>query len=226
MPNRTNAMTRKLRIVVVGAGTGVGKTHVGCALAAELVRRGVVLEARKPIESGYLPEGSDADLLARSAGHNLLTPRYAFDEAVSPHLAARHAGLAVELAEVVSWCATSGDLLVETAGGLLSPVSATCTNLDIAAALEPSAIVLVAVNRLGALHDVRVCQLALGERGLSAQVVLCHPEAADAGTPSNVAELAFLGWAPGAIAFPRAPLGDARTHMSASLLADALERRR
>ncbi len=209
-------------IVVVGAGTGVGKTHVSCALVAELRRRGVAIEARKPVESGYADVESDAERLAMAAGHATFRPRYAFVEAASPHRAARRAGVRIELTELLAWCPRSGGWLIETAGGLLSPLSESLSNLDFTAALEPAAVVLVVANRLGALHDVRACQLALATRELTAQVVLSEPANGDEATLTNSEELAQLGWAATSIEFPRAFLDDSKTKAAASGLADAL----
>src|SRR5207302_678146 len=119
----------------------------------------------------------------------------------------------------------AGETLVETAGGLLTPLGAAATNLDLAERLAPDAVVLVAADRLGALHDVRACLLALESRPpLAARtvVVLSAPPQADAATGSNAAELALLGWAD-AIVFPRAPLDDDATRAAAARLANALD---
>jgi len=209
-------------IVVVGAGTNVGKTHVACALASALVRRGEPVTAKKPIESGYEAEGSDAARLAAAAGHPLIAPRYALAEPVSPHRAARHEGLSLEKVELVRFCASATDTLVETAGGLLSPLSPSLTNLDLTVALAPTRVVLVAANRLGALHDVRACQLALAARALTAFVVLSAPPVADEATHHNGAELALLGWAPRVFEFPRAEAHSPATLAAADALAAAL----
>ncbi len=76
-------------LAICGVGTGVGKTHIGCAVAAELVRRGETVVAQKPVETGFSAAGSDAERLAEACGGPLRRPRYALREPVSPHLAAR-----------------------------------------------------------------------------------------------------------------------------------------
>lgn len=211
-----------LRIVVVGAGTGVGKTHVSCALASELRRRGVEVVARKPVESGYVEHDSDARSLAVAAQHATLTPLYALKEAVSPHRAARNEGREVALDAIVTWCGVGVPTLVETAGGLLSPLSQAATNLDLAERLEPTSVVLVALNRLGALHDVRACLLALAQAGMPAHVALCAPPIPDAATSHNAEELALLGWGASVVTFPRLALEADGTRLAAEQLLDAL----
>lgn len=221
-PASTSPSSPPCRVVVVGAGTGVGKTHVACALASVLVDRGFALVAKKPVESGYDEPASDAAALARAAGHSILRPLHALAAAVSPHRAARLEGVAIDLGGLVRWCDGAGATLVETAGGLLSPLSPSLTNLDLASALRPTHVVLVVGNRLGALHDVRSCQLALRERGLAATVVLSAPVSDDAATSHNAEELRTLGWASEVIEFPRRPLGAPGTKRAALALAAVL----
>jgi dethiobiotin synthetase len=85
--------------------------------------------------------------------------------------------------------------VVETAGGALSPLSDTETNLDLARALEPAELVLVAPDALGVLHDVRATWTAM--RALLRepdQLVLCRARPPDASTGTNAAELERLGF--------------------------------
>jgi dethiobiotin synthetase len=212
-----------LRVAICGAGTGVGKTHVACALAIELVRRGRGAIAQKAVESGFSTETSDAARLALACGQGQRRPLYAFAEAVSPHLAARAERIDIDVEAIANWI-TGPAWIVETAGGLLSPLSARATNLDLIARLDPTTVVLVVADRLGALHDTRACQLALAQRALDARtrVVLSAVELADASSGRNAAELEALGWAVRVVSFPRAALDHPHTRRAASTLADAI----
>ncbi len=194
-----------MRIVLLGTGTGVGKTHVGCSVGAALRADGVEVVALKPVESGVEGQETDAGRLAAAAGRGA-RPLYAFGEAVSPHLAARRAGRRVALEAVVRWVEGLGGAvtLVETAGGALSPLSEETVQADVALALQPARVVLVAADRLGVLHDVRATLEACRRRGLDPLVVLSSPEAVDASTGTNAEELAVLGIAQAAGCFPRA----------------------
>jgi dethiobiotin synthetase len=58
------------RVIIVGTGTGIGKTHVTCALIRAAIARGIQAVGLKPIEtglSGWLDASSDG-LSARAAG--------------------------------------------------------------------------------------------------------------------------------------------------------------
>jgi dethiobiotin synthetase len=182
-------------VVVVGTGTEIGKTTFTVALTSTLRARGANIAAWKPIETG---PGSDAAALSEAAGVTL-APRFRFDEPISPHLAARHAGTAIRIGPIVDLAtklrAEHELLLLETAGGLFSPLDDDgATNASLVAALAPERIILVAPNRLGVLHDVTAATIAAGTLGLAIQhCVLSSVGAADdPSRATNAAELVRL----------------------------------
>jgi len=191
-----------VRVVILGTGTDVGKSYVTACLARGLRGHGSVL-ALKPIESGVVAGAlgdGDAGALAAAADHAPALSKWRFPRPVSPHLGAREQGLTLEVAEVAQWveaqerAAAPDVLLVETAGGALSPLGAGVTNADLARALEPALWLLVAPDSLGVLHDVTATLRAL-PRAPDA-LVLCGARAPDPSTGSNAAELARLGISP------------------------------
>ena len=199
-----------MRIVVVGTGTGIGKTHLSVALLTALTRAGHPACGLKPVESGVPPGqiGPDAAALEAAGMFHVKHPApYALVDPVSPHLAARRMGITVDLTRVRSWIDThTADwLVVETAGALLSPVSPTATNLDLARAVAADAWLLVGVDRLGVLHEVSACCLALRTLGAppTPVVVLQSPPTPDDSTGTNATELATLGIVPRALLMPR-----------------------
>lgn len=198
------------RVVLVGTGTGVGKTHVGVALVSAAAVAGRKVVGLKPVESGVV-EGvkTDASRLAEAGVFHVKQSPYALLEPISPHLAAEREGVRIRLGVIARWVAEHrADLqVVETAGGLFSPVNLKRTNLDMAARLEPDVVVLVGVDRLGVLHDVRACMGPLEARlGVKVVVALGSPEEADASTGTNATELKRLGTARHVVVFPRSPV--------------------
>jgi dethiobiotin synthetase len=113
-------------------------------------------------------------------------------------------------------------LLVETAGGVLSPLTPRTSNLDLANALSPAIWVLVAPDALGVLHDVRATLLAMRQLAREPDfVVLSASRARDASTGTNADELARLR-----IADPVSVLSRGVRHRRAlAHLVSALERR-
>lgn len=201
-------------IIVAGTGTAVGKTHVAAALLRAWSQYARVV-GYKPIETGVPRgrEGGDARSLRLASSFHVKPPARAFTfrEPISPHLAARHEGRRIALRTLVGEArrlrAAADGVVVELAGGLFSPLSRHEHNLDLARALEPSAIVLVAPNRLGVLHDVAATVLAAQpHRGLLAGVILSAPRRPDASTRTNANEISWLGGARVLASVPRAPI--------------------
>ena len=175
-------------IVVTGTGTGIGKTHLACALLRAWGRRSKVCGV-KPVESGVAGIlGDDAiRLAAASTFHVTHPPPYTFPDPISPHLAARRVGAEVRPDVIARYVAevreAAEGTLVELAGGLFSPVTDRALNADIARMLQPTATLLVAPDRLGVLHDLGATTRAAEREGVRlAGVALVAPELPDAST--------------------------------------------
>ncbi|HEU4410504.1 MAG TPA: dethiobiotin synthase [Polyangiaceae bacterium] len=216
------------RIVVVGTGTGVGKTHVTLALVRALEARGADATAWKPVVTGTAsPDGDDARALAAALHRPLEPPVFSAPEPVSPHLAAARSGRAVDLdaiaARARALSAAHELVVVETAGGLFSPLGPGRTNADVARALAPCAVLLVAPDRLGVLHDVGAALRAARVEALAVDAVaLSAPEAPDASTGTNAGELVALGIAPRVVAFPRGAFDAAESLSAAGAVLEAV----
>jgi dethiobiotin synthetase len=195
------------RIIILGTGTGVGKTWITIALAHSLGRLGASVVALKPIETGVDRVAgsarSDAALLANASSSAPSPAPFAFPDPVSPHLAARRAGWLIDVATIQAYVAkhenaatssVTSFVLVESAGGCLSPLAKGFTNADLALALEPAIWILVAPDSLGVLHDVSATLAGLASRNrLPDHVVLSAAREPDASTGTNGAELRELG---------------------------------
>jgi dethiobiotin synthase len=199
------------RVVLLGTGTSVGKTYVGRALAAALSGAdvGAVIGALKPVESGLVEPSSDARLLAEAStpvGPAVPPPLYGYAEPLTPYLAAlRSARPSIDIGRILDWVthweeavrrdtgAKRSWTLIETTGGVFSPLSESATNYDLALALEPCTWVLVAPDALGVLHDVTATLEALSARGRSPDyVVLSAARAPDSSTGTNAGVLEAL----------------------------------
>jgi dethiobiotin synthetase len=210
-------MTIVQRIVLVGTGTGVGKTWLGCQLVRALRARGRRPLGLKPIESGVTdPHATDGALLAsatfddpaRAEALERSAP-YRFPDPISPHLAARRVGRTVTIDGALAYVreqesrGESDVCVVETAGGLFSPLSPAATNWDLAQALAPARWLLVAPDALGVLHDVTSTLLAARARGRDPDAIaLCLARPADSSTGTNADEIDLLGIAPRPCVFP------------------------
>jgi dethiobiotin synthetase len=209
------------RIIVVGTGTNVGKTWLAASLCRALRDKGAECVGLKPIESGTESGGvGDAERLTSASGRTPPPAPYRFLPPISPHLAARQAGQTLQLGPIVNYVITAlHDMprhamsfgLIETAGGLFTPLAPGLTNWDLARALDPSLWVLVAPDSLGVLHDTTATLEAARARGRVPDfVALSAARSADASTGTNAAELESLG-----IATPVAVLAHGDDDMSA-----------
>lgn len=204
--------TPPLCFVIAGTGTGIGKTHVSCALLEAFTQRGHRCLGLKPVETGYTePERSDAAALARSAGHALITPCFTSPIPESPHGVARAAGIALTTAQLASWVhariAGYGPeiVVVETAGGLFTPLSEREVNLDLVASLEPCRFALVAPDRLGSLHDVLACTAGATASFRAPDFIYLNAREPQPSTRGNAAELCRLRPTLAAAVLPQNP---------------------
>jgi dethiobiotin synthetase len=165
-------------VVVVGTGTGVGKTWVSARVLTTLRAAGVAVAARKPAQSfdaGDDPAGLDAAVLGVASGEEPETvcpPHRWYEVAMAPPMAADVLGrdpiTMSGIIEELAWPAQGIDVgLVESAGGVRSPQTHDGDAVALVAALAPDVVVLVADAGLGTINAVRlsVGALAEGTRG-------------------------------------------------------------
>ena len=203
-------------LFITGTDTGVGKTRVGIGLARGLVRRGWRVRARKPVESGchavagaLLP--ADAEALRQAAGGLESLARvcpHPLAAALAPPRAAALEKRSLPLAALVDACragVAAGDfVLVEGAGGFLSPLATDGLNADLALALALP-VLLVAEDRLGAIHQVLATSEAVERRGLRLAAVVLNAATAPPGPGlDNAADLSAQLDAP-LFVLPHAP---------------------
>ncbi len=213
-------------VVVSGTGTGIGKTHFTQALLLALGKRGVRAAGIKPVETGFSdPEVSDAHLLEQASSFHVKHHGLRFADPISPHVAAREAGrpiLLADLAKEILTARVQAEVTVaELAGGLFSPLGEVETNADLARLVTPDLLILVAVDRLGVLHDLIAATRAAAATSLAVDgIVLMAPETPDSSTGRNAPEIAPLLRIPLFAAFGRATVADlsATTEMTAVTL--------
>lgn len=198
-------------VAIVGTDTGVGKTWVGCALARALRESGRRVIAVKPVETGCpeAPDGrEDGVLLARAAGQ--VEPVQALvrlAEPLAPAVALDRTGAGLDRDDLVlrirRYARGADVLLVEGAGGLLSPFTWEWNALDLARALGARALV-AAADRLGAINHTLLTLRELERGGIPlVGVVLTAPERPDRSTGLNAPAIARLAAVERIVVVPR-----------------------
>lgn len=174
-------------LFVTATGTDVGKTYVTCALIRALRAAGRPVRAFKPVVSGFNPAeawasdpgrlraalGADAPPLEQIAPLRFAAP-------LAPPLAARMEGACLSLDQLEALCrdqmGEDGLLLIEGAGGVMSPLTDTETNLDLIGRLAVP-VILIAGSYLGTISHTLTAVEVLKARGVSiAAVVMSESE--------------------------------------------------
>ncbi len=181
-------------IFITGTDTGAGKTVLTALLVKFLRARGVNAVALKPVCSG----GRDDARVLRAAMNGALSldeiNPWHFRAPIAPLLAARRERRHVHLAEVLAHVRAMQKhfdvLLIEGAGGLLSPLGENFDSGDLIAALGALPVV-AAPNRLGAVNHILLTLEALPRSAAAgARVVLMSPPKRDAAAATNAGLLA------------------------------------
>lgn len=162
---------------VTGTDTEVGKTLVSCALVHHLRRTHARVAGMKPVAAGTVDtaDGPDnEDAIALRAAASVQVPRalanpYCLPLPLSPHLAARAAGVTLDIDLLVDryrqLAALADAVVVEGAGGFHVPLDDTRTGADLAERLALP-VVLVVGLRLGCLNHALLTADAVRARGL------------------------------------------------------------
>ncbi len=159
---------------ITGTDTGVGKTLVACALLHKFALAGQRVVGMKPVAAGVDAGGHNDDVVLLRAASNVvaapeLTNPYLLRQPISPHLAARHDGVQINIVHVAHCLAQlraqADVVIVEGAGGFRVPLNDTQDGGDLAQGLALPVIMVVGL-RLGCLNHALLTQEAITARGL------------------------------------------------------------
>ena len=205
-------MTHPTRLVVCGTDTDVGKTVVSALLV-----QGLGALYWKPVQSG-LDGGGDSgrvQQLLQLPPERILPEAYRLEAPASPHWAAEQEGRQLDPANLALPAAASncGSLVIETAGGLLVPLTRQQLQID---QLQRWGlpVVLVARSGLGTLNHTLLSLEALRRRQIPVLGLVLNGEP----HPDNPRTLAQLGEVPVLAELPRL------TPLTATALAEAWQR--
>jgi dethiobiotin synthetase len=163
-------------VFVSGTDTGIGKTCASTALLHALRARGLRASGMKPVASGCraTPQGlrnDDAEALLAASDpvpdYADCNP-YALAEPIAPHIAARLAGVEIDIDTARAACAriaaNADRVVVEGVGGWAVPFSAQSMQVDLVRALGLP-VVLVVGLRLGCLNHALLSHAAIAADG-------------------------------------------------------------
>ena len=164
---------------ITGTDTGIGKTYT-CRVLADALSKTAEVTYVKPVQTGCIRNeqgeltAPDFDFMLQGAiqftgSYHSHVP-YQFEPACSPHLAAKlvHVEISFDhIAQCVDWVGNENGrtkwVLVEGAGGVLTPLSATTSMLDLMERLGLP-LVLVTSPKLGTLNHTLLSINAIRQR--------------------------------------------------------------
>jgi dethiobiotin synthetase len=143
-------------------------------------------------------EASDAGRLLSAMGRQVTAETVAsicwksFQESLAPNVAARRVGVPLDYAEMFAFvrnalAAHGGPALVEGAGGVMSPLTDTHTNIDLAGDLGLP-LLLLATNYLGAVSHTLTALDVLARRDLTPKLIVVTEPSPEAGPAAALAE--------------------------------------
>lgn len=185
-------------VFITATGTEIGKTHVSCAYIARLAEKGVAPTPIKPLMSGFseveLAE-SDAGRLLAASGMDVTETNVAticmrrFTAPVAPNQAARATGRPLDYDDILAFVNTrllgaEGPVLVEGAGGVMSPATDDRLQVDLIRDLAMPAF-LVTAHYLGSVSHTLSALEAMERRAIPVLAVIVSQPAPDAKSPEG-----------------------------------------
>ena len=158
-------------IIIAGIHTGIGKT-----VCSAIICQALGYDYWKPIQAGDI-ENSDT-IFVQKHTNNIATTfhpeRYRLATAMSPHKAAEIDGVSIQKNDF-TLPITTNHILVETAGGIMSPINTNFLVVDLIQHLQLP-VVLVSNNYLGSINHTLLTIEALKRRDIPINgIVFCGP---------------------------------------------------
>jgi dethiobiotin synthetase len=163
----------KTGFFVTGTDTGVGKTAISAGLLRSFAALGLRSAGMKPVAAGS-SSGRNDDVEALIAAGSARVERslvcpYLFEPPIAPHVAAREAGVAIELAVIETAFqrlqAQVDAIVVEGVGGFRVPLNERDDTAQMARRLGLPVILVVGL-RLGCLNHALLSAEAIAAEGL------------------------------------------------------------
>lgn len=184
-------------LFISGSGTDIGKTFIAQHLLS-LLTQSKIVAVRKPVESdcalinGVLIAKDATKLLSLSnvADDIDTVSPYRFESCCSGESASKAENIDLSLKQLLDACQSDEFVVVEGAGGLLSPIANNTLNIDLAKALNLPLIIIIK-DELGAINQALMAILAAKQYQLEICCVILNQF--EANILDNVAAISHYG---------------------------------
>lgn len=184
-------------LFVTGTDTDVGKTVLSALMVAALPAA-----YWKPIQTGReggrsLTDRESVLAWTGTEAENCFPECYVFDPPVSPHLAARQAGVTIELDAITKPVASGSRLVIEGAGGAMVPINDTDLMLDLMDRLDVG-VLIAARTTLGTINHTLLTVDAVRRRGLElvGVVLIGEENVENRNAIERYGKVPVIGWIP------------------------------
>jgi dethiobiotin synthetase len=148
-------------IIIAGIHTGIGKT-----ICSAVICQALGYDYWKPVQAGDL-ENSDSIFIQRNVTNpacKIHREKYLLQTPMSPHKAAEIDGILITKDDFILPISTN-PMVVETAGGIMSPLADNLLNIDLMEHLQLP-VILVSNNYLGSINHTLLTVSALKQRNI------------------------------------------------------------
>lgn len=148
-----------IQYAIAGIHTGIGKT-----IASAVLCKAMHLNYWKPVQAGSLDDSDTmtVQLLVNDDSIGFFPERFRLKEAASPHAAARLENLSISLRD---FTLPAASCLIETAGGIMSPINDKETNIDLLVHFNIP-VILISMNYLGSINHTMLTVNVLKQRNI------------------------------------------------------------
>lgn len=159
-----------MSVIIAGIHTGIGKT-----LCSAIICQAKGYDYWKPVQAGNLDDTDSIFIQKNTDNHIEIHPEtYRLKIAASPHFAAEKEGIEIKREDFIL-PKSHNKIVVETAGGLMSPFSLSFLNINLIQHLELP-VILVSNNYLGSINHTLLSVEALQERNIEIKGIVFSGE--------------------------------------------------
>ncbi len=150
-----------MNIAIVGIHTGIGKTICSAILCEALNA-----DYWKPVQAGELENSDSITVRQLCTSQITIHPeRYRLNIPASPHYSAAMEGITIKK-EDFDLPQTSNHLIIETAGGVMSPLAKEFLNIDLVEKLN-CPVIVISENYLGSINHTLLTLQVLKNRNIN-----------------------------------------------------------
>jgi len=159
-----------MSVIIAGIHTGIGKT-----ICSAIICQSKGYDYWKPVQAGNLDDTDSIFIRKNTSNNTKIHPEtYRLKIAASPHYAAEKEGIEIKREDFIL-PKSSTKIVVETAGGLMSPFSLSFLNINLIEHLQLP-VILVSNNYLGSINHTLLSMDALQERNIEIKGIVFSGE--------------------------------------------------